>query len=115
VPFSSVTVNVFDPVAATLVLTFTPGPVRWKSWIEDLSATTSLIVPAFVGFFASVIVKPGPTVSVEVGVAATAVTAGASGCQGGEGGGLRAGHPSRSDPTVETRDTAVPPRWISAR
>ena len=54
--------NVFVPVAETLVFTLTPGPVRWKLWIDDLSSTTSLIVPAFVGFFAIVMVKPGPTV-----------------------------------------------------
>ena len=31
-------------------------------WIDDLSAITSLALPAFVGFFAIVMVKPGPTV-----------------------------------------------------
>jgi uncharacterized protein YqfA (UPF0365 family) len=62
VPFFSVTVKVFVPVPDTLVFTFTPGPVRWKLWIEALSATTSLILPALVGFFVSLIVKPGPTV-----------------------------------------------------
>jgi hypothetical protein len=29
-PFLSVMVNVFEPVKATLVETFTPGPLRWK-------------------------------------------------------------------------------------
>ena len=54
--------KVFVPVPLTLVFTFTPGPVRWKSWIDALSATTSLIVPALVGFLLIVIVNPGPTV-----------------------------------------------------
>src|SRR5688500_3104410 len=36
----------------------------------DLSLTTSVIFPAFVGFFAIEIVKPGPTVPVNLGVAA---------------------------------------------
>src|SRR6185436_14627786 len=72
VPFFRVTVNVFVPVAPTLVMTLTPGPVRWKLCWPDLSATTSLIFPALVGFFAIVIVKPGPTVPLNVGVAANA-------------------------------------------
>ena len=52
----------FVPVAATLVFTLTPGPVRWKLCDEDLSVTTSVIFPAFVGFVAILMVKPGPTV-----------------------------------------------------
>ena len=36
----------------------------------DLSATTSLIFPAVFGFDAIVIVNPGPTVPLKVGVAA---------------------------------------------
>ena len=71
------TVNVFVPVPETLVFTLTPGPVRWKSWIADLSSTTSLILPAFVGFVAILIVKPGPTVPLKVGVAAAAGSASA--------------------------------------
>ena len=54
----------------------TSGPVRWKLWKSDLSDTVSLIFPAFVGFFAMAMVKPGPTVPLNVGVvAATAGTA----------------------------------------
>ena len=63
-------VNVFVPWKATEVLTLTPGPVRWKLWMADLSDTVSLIFPAFVGFFAIVMVKPGPTVPLNVGVVA---------------------------------------------
>ena len=37
-PFVSVILNVFDPVAATLVFTFTPGPFKWKLWMLDLVA-----------------------------------------------------------------------------
>ena len=50
-PFLRVIANVFVPTAGTLVFTFTPGPVRWKLWMLDLSLTTSLYFPAFVGFF----------------------------------------------------------------
>src|SRR4029450_5304891 len=41
----------------------------------DLSLTTSVYLPAFVGFFVSVIVKPGPTVPSSFGVAAPAGSA----------------------------------------
>src|SRR6186997_651893 len=41
----------------------------------DLSLTTSVYFPAFVGFFVSVIVKPGPTVPSSFGVAAPAGSA----------------------------------------
>src|SRR5688572_25554948 len=76
VPFFSVTVNVFVPWKPTEVFTLTPGPERWKLWKSDLSDTVSLTFPAFVGFFAIVMVKPGPTVPLKVGVvAATAGTA----------------------------------------
>ena len=68
-PFASVILNVFNPVAGTLVLTFTPFPFKWKLWMLDLSLTTSVYLPAFVGFF-MLIVKPGPTVPVTFGVAA---------------------------------------------
>ena len=45
-------------------------------WKSDLSDTVSLSFPAFVGFLAIEIVKPGPTVPLYVGVvAATAGTA----------------------------------------
>ena len=37
----------------------------------DLSLTTNVVFPAFVGFFASEIVKPGPTVPLNFGVAAS--------------------------------------------
>src|SRR4029077_4236508 len=78
VPFLRVTVNVFVPMADTEVFTLTPGPVRWKLWMLDLSATTMLTLPACVGFFAIVIVKPGPTVPLYTGVAARAGSAAAS-------------------------------------
>jgi hypothetical protein len=70
-PLFRVTLNVFDPVAPTLVITFTPGPARWKLWALDLSLTTSEYFPAFDGFLAMLIVKPGPTVPFSFGVAAT--------------------------------------------
>src|SRR4026207_301656 len=41
----------------------------------DLSLTASAYFPAFVGFFVSVIVKPGPTVPSSFGVAAPAGSA----------------------------------------
>src|SRR4026209_672145 len=41
----------------------------------DLSLTTSVYLPAFDGFFVSVIVKPGPTVPSRFGVAAPAGSA----------------------------------------
>src|SRR5262249_37286001 len=78
VPFFNVIVNVFVPVPETLVLTLTPGPVRWKSWIDDLSLTTSMIFPGFVGFFAIEMVKPGPTVPLKTGIAAEAGNAATS-------------------------------------
>ena len=71
-PFFSVTVKVLEPTAGTLVATLTPGPLSLKLWMLDLSARTSLILPAFVGFFARTIVNPGPTVPLNVGVAAIA-------------------------------------------
>ena len=38
VPFFKVTVTVLVPEKATPVISlFTPGPVRWKLWIDDLS------------------------------------------------------------------------------
>ena len=55
--------KVFVPAPDTLVFTFTPFPLRWKLWMLDLSLTTSVYLPAFVGFF-MLIVKPGPTVPV---------------------------------------------------
>src|SRR5215475_5094329 len=45
---------------------FTPGPLRWKSWIAELSVTSNRYVPAlsevtFLPPLFSVMVKPGPT------------------------------------------------------
>jgi hypothetical protein len=37
VPFFSFTVHFVVPVPVTLVLLLTPGPVRWKSWIDARS------------------------------------------------------------------------------
>src|SRR5215210_6479974 len=46
VPFSSVTVIVFSPTNDTSVTTSsTPGPIRWKLCISDLSSTLSVYVP----------------------------------------------------------------------
>ncbi len=70
VPFFSVILKILAPVAATDVFTFTPGPSRWKLWMLDLSLTTSVYFPAFVGFF-MLMVKPGPTVPGSFGTAAT--------------------------------------------
>src|SRR5215831_8645602 len=77
VPFSSVTVHVDVPVAPTSVFLLMPGPLRWKLWMLDMSLITNLYLPAFrlVTFelpFFNVIVKPGPSVPVNVGVAADA-------------------------------------------
>ena len=72
----------FVPVAATDVITLlTPGPVRWKSWMLDLSLTVIVNEPAFsvltgLPLDVSAIVKPGPTVPTSLpGAAATAVVA----------------------------------------
>jgi hypothetical protein len=46
VPGLSVMLNVLTPSFGTDVCTLTPGPVRWKSWTSDSSATTSLTAPA---------------------------------------------------------------------
>src|SRR4051794_26978025 len=77
VPFLSVTVHVNVPFGPTPVFLFTPGPVRWKLWMLDKSLTTILYLPAlrlvtFVLPFLSVIVKPGPSTPLSVGVAAEA-------------------------------------------
>src|SRR5918911_3548954 len=84
-PFLSLSVTVFVPLAATVVITLLTGPLRWKLWMFDLSVTTNLYVPAlsvvtFAPPFFNVIVKPGPTVPVSVVAvgAATAVTASAT-------------------------------------
>ena len=37
VPRSTATVQMYVRTAATLVLRFTPGPIRWKSWIAERS------------------------------------------------------------------------------
>ena len=70
VPFFSLTVTVFVPLNGVVVIfLFTPGPVRWKSWMFDLSLTVILYEPALSVFtlavpFLRVMVKPGPTVPV---------------------------------------------------
>src|SRR4051812_17568308 len=76
-PFFKVNVHVDAPVLPTDVDLFTPGPLRWKLWIDDLSEILKTYFPAlsFVTFavpFLRVIVNPGPTVPVNVGVAASA-------------------------------------------
>src|SRR4029078_2375140 len=89
-------VTVFVPVNGTVVIArSSPRPFSstWKSWIEDLSDTTSVYVPALrvltaFPFFFSEIVKPGPTVPTSLGVtddagaaASTAMPAAASSVQ----------------------------------
>src|SRR5689334_4786597 len=55
------------PWNETVVMTLlTPGPLRWKSWIGDLSETSNRYVPAFSDVIllpplVSEMVKPGPT------------------------------------------------------
>ena len=66
-PLLSFTVQETVPVKATSVVLSTPGPVRWKSWMELLSFTVILYVPGLSVFtaapsFVRLIVKPGPTV-----------------------------------------------------
>src|SRR6476646_1386291 len=76
-PALSVNVHVELPVEPTEVDLFRPGPLRWKLWIDDLSEILNTYFPAFsLVTFAEpclrVMVKPGPTVPVSVGVAASA-------------------------------------------
>ncbi len=76
-PFFSVSVHVVEPLNVTDVFLFTPGPVRWKLWIFDLSAILKTYFPAlslltFLPPWVSEIVNPGPTVPVSVGVLASA-------------------------------------------
>src|SRR6266550_1756417 len=77
VPFFNVTAQVNVPLAPTDVFLFRPGPLRWKLWMLDRSLMTILYLPAFrlvtfaVPFF-NVIVKPGPSTPIRVGVAAEA-------------------------------------------
>src|SRR3954471_11454800 len=66
VPFFSFTVHFVVPVPGTLVFLLTPGPVRWKSWIDARSRMVIVYVPALTVFLFIVIVKPGPTVPVSV-------------------------------------------------
>src|SRR4051794_34847006 len=62
-----------DTFAGTLVILLTPGPVRWKLWMFDLSTTVMTYVPALSAVTAlppaclSVIVNPGPTVPASFG------------------------------------------------
>src|SRR3954452_24712144 len=66
VPFFNFTVHFVVPVPATLVFLSTPGPVRWKSWIDARSRMVITYVPAFTVFLFIEIVKPGPTLPVSV-------------------------------------------------
>src|SRR6266478_4796763 len=65
-PFVNLPVHVFVPTQGVLVSLFTPGPVRWKLWMFDLSWMTMVYVPAFTVFLLIVIVKPGPSVPISV-------------------------------------------------
>ena len=72
------------PVDGTLVFLFTPGPVRWKLWMFDLSDTLIVYDPArrLVTFelpFFMPIVKPGPTVAFNVVAACATATDSADG------------------------------------
>jgi len=42
----SVTVHVTVPLNATPVLRLTPGPTRWKSWLDERSRTVIAYLPA---------------------------------------------------------------------
>src|SRR4051812_36756225 len=66
VPFFNFTVHFVVPVPGTLVCLLTPGPDRWKSWIDARSWMVITYVPDFTVFLFMVIVKPGPTVPVSV-------------------------------------------------
>src|SRR5258708_29760547 len=66
VPFFNFTVHLVVPVPVTLVFLLTPGPVRWKSWIDARSWMVIAYVPAFTVCLFILIVKPGPTVPVSV-------------------------------------------------
>src|SRR6476646_4085939 len=66
VPFFRVTFHVYVLTAETLVFLSTPGPVRWKLWMLDLSLTVIVYVPCGTDFLLIVIVKPGPSVAVSV-------------------------------------------------
>ena len=57
-------VHVVSPLNETPVFLFSPGPKRWKLWIEALSSTLILYVPALIAFrslpaFSTSIEKPG--------------------------------------------------------
>src|SRR3954451_4577696 len=73
VPFFNLTIHFVVPLPLTLVFLSTPGPVRWKSWIDARSWMVIAYVPAFTDFLLIEIVKPGPTVPVSVLVVAAAV------------------------------------------
>src|SRR3954452_4479063 len=72
VPFFNLSVHFVVPVPLTLVFLSTPGPVRWKSWIDARSWMVIAYVPAFTLFLFIVIVKPGPTVPVRAFVSTAA-------------------------------------------
>ena len=79
-PFVNVTSQVSLPVPGTLVASSTPGPWRWKSWIEAISVTSIVYAPGAsvvtgVPPCVSEIVKPGPTVALSTGPAALPVPA----------------------------------------
>src|SRR5205809_4935643 len=80
VPFFSVTVHCVVPVEPTPVFLFTPGPVRWKLWMPDLSATVIVYLPAlsvvtFFEPFLRLMLKAGPTTADSFTGAADAVAA----------------------------------------
>src|SRR5262245_33174787 len=54
-----------------VIILFTPGPVRWKLWMFDLSLTVIAYLPGlsvvtFAEPFLRLIVKPGPTLPVSL-------------------------------------------------
>src|SRR4051812_31689672 len=67
VPGSSFTVTLLSPLNDTSVTSSsTPGPIRWKLWMSDLSSTFSVYVPAFTDSASSPLCftsmsNPGPT------------------------------------------------------
>src|SRR6266550_2868972 len=71
-PFFSLTVHFVVRTAGTLVVLLTPGPVRWKLWIDERSRMMTTYLPAFTVFLFMVIVKPGPSVPISVFVRAAA-------------------------------------------
>src|SRR5262245_20704304 len=80
-PFFSISDHVTEPLKATPVFLFTPGPVRWKLSFALRSRTVSVVLPDF-ALLRIVIFAPGPTLAASFW-AATGVGGGGGGGGGG--------------------------------